>query len=36
METTLEKTLTSCYKNEMISFMDNHPEVFEEAIELAV
>jgi len=36
METTLEKTLTSCYKNEMISFMENHPEVFEEAIELAV
>jgi hypothetical protein len=36
METTLEKTLTSCYKNEMISFMENHPEAFEEAVELAV
>jgi hypothetical protein len=36
METTLEKTLTSCYKDEMISYMENHPEAFDEAIELAV
>ena len=36
METALEKTLTSCYKDEMISFMENHPEAFDEAIELAV
>ena len=36
METALEKTLTSCYKNEMISFMNSHPECFEEAVELAV
>ena len=36
METALEKTLTSCYKDEMISFMENHPEAFDEAIQLAV
>lgn len=36
METALEKTLTSCYKNEMISFMKSHPEAFDEAIQLAI
>jgi hypothetical protein len=36
MQSPLEKTLTSCYKNEMISFMNSHPECFEEAVELAV
>jgi hypothetical protein len=36
METALEKTLTCCYKDEMISFMNSHPEVFDEAVELAV
>ena len=36
METALEKTLTSCYKDEMISFMNAHPECFDEAVELAV
>jgi hypothetical protein len=36
MQSPLEKTLTSCYKNEMISFMNAHPEYFEEAVELAV
>ena len=32
----LEEKLISSYKDEMISFMENHPEFFEEAIELAV
>ncbi len=36
METVLENVLTSLYKDQMISFMDSHPEYFEEAIELAV
>lgn len=36
METALEKTLTGCYKDEMISFMNAHPEYFDEAVELAV
>ena len=36
METALEQILTSSYKDEMISFMDSHPEYFEEAIELAI
>jgi hypothetical protein len=36
METALEKTLTSFYKEGMISYMDAHPEDFEEAIKLAV
>lgn len=36
METLFEKTLISSYKNDMISFMNSHPEYFEEAIELAV
>jgi len=36
METALENTLMSFYKKGMISFMDAHPEVFMEAIELAI
>ena len=36
MESILEKTLTSCYKDDMISFMNSHPECFEEAVELAL
>jgi hypothetical protein len=36
MESTLEYKLLSSYKNEMISFMNSHPEYFDEAIELAV
>jgi hypothetical protein len=36
METALENILTSAYKDGMISFMNAHPEVFEEAIELAI
>ncbi|HSW55570.1 MAG TPA: hypothetical protein VLH59_10810 [Ignavibacteriaceae bacterium] len=36
MESALEKTLTNCYKDEMISFLNSHPECFEEAVELAV
>ena len=36
METALEKTLTSCYKDEMISFMNAHPECFDEAVDLAL
>jgi hypothetical protein len=36
MESALEHVLMSFYKEEMISFMDNHPEYFEEAIQLAV
>lgn len=36
METKLEHGLLHSYKEEMISFMDAHPEYFEEAIELAV
>ncbi|MCP5063059.1 MAG: hypothetical protein GY936_11435 [Ignavibacteriae bacterium] len=36
METKLENILMSCYKDEMISFMNAHPENFEEAIKLAI
>ena len=36
METTLEQVLTNSYKAGMISFMATHPEVFEEAIQLAI
>jgi hypothetical protein len=36
METALEHILTSSYKAGMISYMDAHPEDFEEAIKLAV
>ena len=36
METALEHILTSCYKADMISYMDAHPEDFEEAIKLAI
>ncbi|MCP3930044.1 MAG: hypothetical protein GY705_13200 [Bacteroidetes bacterium] len=36
METAFEHLLTSAYKAEMISYMDTHPEAFEEAVELAI
>ena len=36
MESTLEHKLLTSYKNEMIAFMDTHPEYFEEAIQLAI
>jgi hypothetical protein len=36
METELEHILTNCYKSDMISHMDAHPEDFEEAIKLAI
>ncbi len=36
METALEHTLTSFYKDGMIAYMNAHPEDFEEAIKLAV
>ena len=36
MESTLEQKMLNSYKDEMISFMDTHPEFFEEAIELAI
>lgn len=36
MESKLEYVLTHSYKLEMIAFMEEHPEVFEEAIQLAV
>jgi hypothetical protein len=36
MESVLENKLVSSYKVEMISFMNSHPEFFEEVIELAV
>jgi len=36
LESTLEHKLLNSYKDEMISFMDAHPEFFEEAIELAI
>lgn len=36
MATQLENTLVSCYKDEMIFFLNSHPEFFDEAFELAV
>ena len=36
MRKELEQVLMSFYKNEMISFIENNPEAFEEAIELAL
>ena len=36
MESALEQKLLNSYKNEMISFMNNHPEYFEEAMVLAI
>jgi hypothetical protein len=36
METALEHILTHSYKAEMISYMEVHPEDFEEAVKLAV
>lgn len=36
METELEKILITSYKEQMISFMEDNPEAFVEAIELAM
>ena len=36
METALENILTNLYKDEMISYMDAHPEYYEKLIEIAV
>lgn len=36
MESKLKKVLISCYKEEMISFLKNKTEYFDEAIELAI
>ncbi len=36
MESALEHLLTHFYKDEMISYMESHPEDFKEAIELAI
>ena len=36
MGSILEQKLLTCYKDEMIAFLNAHPEYFEEAIELAV
>lgn len=36
MESELENKLLNSYKDEMISFMENHPEYFDEAIKLAI
>ena len=36
MQSLLKHKLLNSYKDEMISFMDTHPEVFDEAIQLAV
>jgi hypothetical protein len=34
MESALEHKLLNSYKSEMISFLNAHPEYFEEAVEL--
>lgn len=36
MQSVLEKKLMTLYKDEMISFLNSHPEHFEEAIKLAI
>ncbi|MCK5103860.1 MAG: hypothetical protein KAR17_13645, partial [Cyclobacteriaceae bacterium] len=36
METTLEHILTNSYKADMISYLESHPDDFEEAIRLAI
>jgi hypothetical protein len=36
MESVLEEKLISCCKVEMISFLQSHPEYFEEAVQLAI
>jgi hypothetical protein len=36
MQSSLKQVLISSYKIEMISFMDSHPECFDEAIKLAI
>lgn len=35
METALEHILTSTYKDEMIAYLKNHPDEFDEAVKLA-
>ncbi len=36
MNTEYEQILISCYKDEMISYMNTHPEAFNEALQLAL
>jgi hypothetical protein len=36
LESELENKLLTSYKDEMISFMENHPEYFDDAIKLAI
>lgn len=36
MASALENKLISTYKDEMILFLNNHPEYFNEAIQLAI
>jgi ribonucleotide reductase alpha subunit len=36
LESELENKLLNSYKDEMISFMENHPEYFDDAIKLAI
>jgi hypothetical protein len=36
MLTPLEETLTTLYKDGMVTFLNKHPEYFEEAIQLAI
>jgi len=36
METALEHILTNAYKDEMIAYLNSHPEDFEEAVKLAI
>lgn len=36
MHTPLEQTLTTLYKEGMIAFLNQHPDCFEEAVQLAI
>ncbi|MCF8259391.1 MAG: hypothetical protein K9J12_01340 [Melioribacteraceae bacterium] len=36
MNTELEQILLKCYKEEMIAFLQSHPEHFDEAVKLAI
>ncbi|MFA6981396.1 MAG: hypothetical protein WC209_18865 [Ignavibacteriaceae bacterium] len=36
MQTELEQILISTYKDEMIAYMETHPEAYEEAVQLAI
>jgi len=36
MKTALEHILTNAYKDEMIAYLNSHPEDFEEAVKLAI